>query len=34
VIKNNRYQIAKIFGGLNWTPSLRSPLTEPGVEIK
>jgi tricorn protease len=33
VIKNNRYQIDKIFGGLNWTPSLRSPLTEPGVAI-
>ena len=33
VIKNNRYQISKIFGGLNWTPSLRSPLTEPGVAI-
>lgn len=33
VVKNNRYQIAKIFGGLNWTPSLRSPLTEPGVDV-
>lgn len=33
VVKNNRYQISKIFGGLNWTPSLRSPLTEPGVAI-
>ncbi len=33
VVKNNRYQIAKIFGGLNWTPNLRSPLTEPGVAI-
>jgi tricorn protease len=33
IVKNNRYQIAKIFGGLNWTPSLRSPLTEPGVAI-
>jgi tricorn protease len=32
-IKNNRYQISKVFGGLNWTPSLRSPLTEPGVAI-
>ena len=33
VVKNGRYQIAKIFGGLNWTPSLRSPLTEPGVNV-
>ena len=32
-IKNNRYQIKKIYGGLNWTPSLRSPLTEPGVNV-
>ncbi len=33
VVKNDRYQIDKIFGGLNWTPSLRSPLTEPGVNV-
>jgi len=32
-LKNNRYQIEKIFGGLNWTPDLRSPLTEPGVDV-
>lgn len=31
---NNRYQIRKIYGGLNWTPDLRSPLTEPGVNAK
>lgn len=34
VVKNNRYQIDKIFGGLNWTPDLRSPLTEPGVDVQ
>ncbi|MEM6515281.1 MAG: PDZ domain-containing protein [Bacteroidota bacterium] len=33
VIKNNRYQIDKIYGGLNWNRGLRSPLTEPGVNI-
>lgn len=33
-IMNNRYQIKKIYGGLNWNPNLRSPLTEPGVIIK
>ena len=32
-IENNRYQITKIYGGLNWTPDLRSPLTEPGVNV-
>lgn len=30
---NNRYRITKIYGGLNWTPGLRSPLTEPGVNV-
>ncbi|MEN8788877.1 MAG: PDZ domain-containing protein [Flavobacteriaceae bacterium] len=33
-VDQNRYQFAKIFGGLNWNPNLRSPLTEPGVNIK
>ncbi len=32
-VSNNRYQFTKIFGGLNWTPELRSPLTEPGVNV-
>ncbi|RYY54051.1 MAG: peptidase S41 [Chitinophagaceae bacterium] len=32
--KNNRYRIKKIYGGLNWTPDLRSPLTEPGVDAR
>ena len=32
-IINNRYRIKKIYGGLNWNPDLRSPLTEPGVNI-
>ncbi len=30
-IVSNRYQLKKIYGGLNWNPSLRSPLTEPGI---
>jgi tricorn protease len=34
VISNNRYQLKKIYGGLNWNPDLRSPLTEPGLNIK
>ncbi|MCW3119208.1 MAG: peptidase [Chitinophagaceae bacterium] len=33
-INNNRYQIKKIYGGLNWNPDLKSPLTEPGVNVK
>jgi tricorn protease len=33
-IANDRYRLKKIYGGLNWNPSLRSPLTEPGVNAK
>jgi tricorn protease len=33
-VSSNRYRIKKIYGGLNWTPDLRSPLTEPGVDVK
>jgi len=29
-----RYRFAKVYGGLNWTPDLRAPLTEPGVGVK
>jgi tricorn protease len=33
-ITDNRYRFKKIYGGLNWNPNLRSPLTEPGVIVK
>ena len=33
-IVNGHYRIKKIYGGLNWNPSLRSPLTEPGVNAR
>ncbi len=33
VILSNRYKINKIYGGLIWNPDLRSPLTEPGLNI-
>ncbi|MBU0754840.1 MAG: PDZ domain-containing protein, partial [Planctomycetes bacterium] len=33
-VHEGRYRFARIFGGLNWNPELRSPLTEPGVNIK
>jgi tricorn protease len=32
-IANNKYRFKKIYGGLNWNPNLRSPLTEPGVNV-
>ncbi len=33
-IENGRYRFKKVYGGLNWNPELRSPLTEPGVNVK
>jgi tricorn protease len=33
-MENSRFRFKKIYGGLNWNPGLRSPLTEPGVNIK
>ena len=33
-VENGRYRFKKIYGGLNWTPDLRSPLTEPGIDVK
>ncbi|TAH38025.1 MAG: peptidase S41 [Planctomycetota bacterium] len=33
-IANGRYRFAKVYGGLNWTPDLRAPLTEPGVDVR
>jgi tricorn protease len=32
-VENGRYRFKKIYGGLNWNPQLRSPLTEPGVNV-
>ncbi len=32
-VENNRYRIKKVFEGLNWNPHLRSPLTEPGLNV-
>jgi tricorn protease len=34
VVDQGRYRVAKIYGGLNWSPDLRSPLTEPGVDVE
>jgi tricorn protease len=33
-VDNGRYRFRKVYGGLNWNPELRSPLTEPGVDVK
>ena len=33
-IAQNRYRFRKVYGGLNWDPNLRSPLTEPGVDVR
>jgi tricorn protease len=34
VVDGGRYRFAKVYGGLNWSPELRSPLTEPGVDVR
>jgi len=33
-IANGRFRFKKVYGGLNWTPGLRAPLTGPGIEVK
>ena len=34
VVKNDRYQFAKIYNGQNWTPGLKAPLTMPGINVQ
>ncbi|WP_219114671.1 S41 family peptidase [Janthinobacterium sp. UMAB-56] len=33
-VSNGRYRFKKVYGGLNWNPALRAPLTEPGLNVK
>lgn len=33
-IADGKYRFKKVYGGLNWNPGLRAPLTEPGVNVK
>ncbi len=33
-LENGRYRFKKVYGGLNWNPQLRAPLTEPGVNVR
>jgi tricorn protease len=32
-VADGRYRFAKVLGGLNWTPDLRAPLTQPGALV-
>ena len=33
-IADGRYQFARVFDGENWNPSLKAPLTQPGINVK
>jgi tricorn protease len=33
-IESGKYRVARIYRGQNWNPQLRSPLSEPGVDVK
>jgi tricorn protease len=33
-VADGRYRFRRVYGGLNWTPDLRAPLTEPGVDVR
>ncbi len=33
-VNRGRYRFQKVYGGLNWNTSMRSPLTEPGVDVQ
>ncbi len=33
-LSGDRYKFKKIYGGLNWSATMRSPLTAPGVNVK
>jgi tricorn protease len=32
-IENGRYRFARVYGGENWNPDLKAPLTQPGVNV-
>ena len=34
VIENNRYKIKKIYNRMDWNPSFKAPLAEPGLGVK
>ena len=33
-VENDRYRFVRIYRAPNWIPNLRSPLTEPGVDVR
>ncbi len=33
-IENGRYRFARVLNGENWNPTLRAPLTQPGVNVQ
>lgn len=33
-VENGRYRFKKVYGGLNWNPQMRAPLTGPGVNVR
>jgi tricorn protease len=33
-VANGKWRIKRVLGGVNWNPTLRSPLTEPGVNVR
>lgn len=33
-LENGRYRFARVYGGENWNPTLRAPLTQPGGMVK
>jgi tricorn protease len=32
-VENGRYRFARVYGGENWNPETRAPLTQPGVNV-
>jgi tricorn protease len=33
-VANGKWRIKRVLGGVNWNPTLRAPLTEPGVSVR
>lgn len=33
-VVGDRYRFQRVYGGYNWNPDLRAPLTEPGVDVQ
>jgi tricorn protease len=33
-VRDGRYRLSKVYGGLNWDAKLRAPLKAPGVDVK